>query len=102
VTSLHGVVSWPGGKAIDCKGDPDKEVKLIGEFQAQQQMSWTVAVSREPAINPDYGVPGIPYMVIVAPDGTVRHARVNPHAPLTELRKLIDPLLREFGLTTTP
>jgi hypothetical protein len=59
-----------------------------------------VAVSREPVINPDYGVPGIPYMVIIAPDGTVRHTAISPNAPIADQRKLIDPILREFGLRT--
>ena len=100
VTSLHGVVTWPGGRLIDCKDDPEKETKLIAEYQTLQRMSWTVAISREPVINPAYNVPGIPFMVIIAPDGTVRHTAINPQASLADQRKLIDPVLREFGLKT--
>jgi thiol-disulfide isomerase/thioredoxin len=101
VTSPQGVVIWPDGRLIDCKDDPEKESKLIGEYQTLQNMSWTVAVSHEPVTNPDFGVPGLPYMVIIAPDGTVRHAGVTPQtAPLADQQKLIDPILREFGLKT--
>ncbi len=98
VTSLQGMIVLPGARPIDCKGDPEKETKLLGEFQTQQKVTWPVAVSREPVINPAYAILHLPCMVIIAPDGSVRHATVNPHSSLVDQRKLIDPILKEFGL----
>ena len=100
VTSPQGVVDWPDGRLINCKGDVAKEIKWLGDYKVERQMTWTVAVSKEPVFNPDFGIQGIPSMVIIAPDGTVRHARLSPYMPIGAMRKLIDPILKEFGLRT--
>jgi thiol-disulfide isomerase/thioredoxin len=99
VTSLQGVIIPRRGKSISCEGDPEKEIKLLAEYQLTEKLTWTIAVSEQPVFNADYGVSGIPHMVILAPDGTVRHASVDPHAPLAQNRALIDALLKEFGLS---
>ncbi|HEX2099970.1 MAG TPA: hypothetical protein VHF69_04880, partial [Candidatus Synoicihabitans sp.] len=84
------------------KGAPEQEFALLAEAQVAHDMPWTIAVSQEPVLNPDYGVQGIPSMAIIAPDGTVRHVRLSPYRPLAEHRKLIDALLLEFGLSVPP
>jgi hypothetical protein len=60
-------------------------------------MNWTVAFSKEEVFNPDYGISGIPYVAIIAPDGTVRHAGLHPAGPLAEKVAKIDAILKEFG-----
>jgi thiol-disulfide isomerase/thioredoxin len=97
VTSIQGYVANMGPR-IDTKGDPAKEMGLMPEFMKAKNMTWTVAFSEEPVFNPDYGVQGIPYVAIIAPDGTVRHAGLHPTSPLKDKTAKIDPLLKEFGL----
>ena len=41
---------------------------------------------------------GIPYMAIIAPDGTVRHTGLHPAMPLAEKTVKIDAILKEFNL----
>jgi len=97
VTSLQGAVHGLGAQPIDCDGNPAKEHGLMPEFMTKQQVTWTVAFSREKVFNPAWGVRGIPYLAIVAPDGTVRHAGLHPSMPLAEKIALIDALLTESG-----
>jgi hypothetical protein len=70
---------------------------LMPDFMKAKQMNWTVAFSKEEVFNPDYGISGIPYVAIIAPDGTVRHAGLHPAGPLTEKVAKIDAILKEFG-----
>jgi hypothetical protein len=70
----------------------------MNDFMKAKDMTWTVAFSEEEVFNPDYGIMGIPYMAIVAPDGTVRHTGLHPAMPLAEKTVKIDALLKEFGL----
>jgi len=98
VTSLQGQVANLEAKPIDCEGDPAKETGLMTTFMKAKNMTWTVAISSEKVFNPDYAIEGIPYMVILAPDGTVRHAGLHPAIPLEEKVTKIDALLNEFGL----
>lgn len=102
VTSLQGTVILPTRGPVACKGEPEKEFKLLQEFHQAHQLPWSIAVSREPVFNPEYGIKGIPAVVILAPDGTVRHAGLHPGKSLEEQRKLIDPILKEFGLKIPP
>jgi thiol-disulfide isomerase/thioredoxin len=96
VTSLQGAVMGLG-KTIDCRGDPDKEMRLMNDYIKAKKISWPVVFSREKVINPDYGISGIPHLVIVAPDGTVRY-QVSGLADETPLTEKIEALLREFKL----
>lgn len=96
VTSLQGRVHGLAAQPIDCEGDPAKEHGLMTEFMAKKEVTWTVAFSREEVFNPQWGVRGIPYLAIVAPDGTVRHAGLHPSMPLEEKAALIDALLVEM------
>ena len=98
VTSIQGYVSNLEPKRIDTKGDPEKEMSLMPAFMKAKDMTWNVAFSEEPVFNPDYGINGIPYVAIIAPDGTVRHAGLHPGNEKSDLAGKIDAILREFKL----
>ncbi len=98
VTSLQGFVANLDASKIDTKSDPAREMALMTDFMKAKDMTWDVAFSEEDVFNPDYGVQGIPYIAIIAPDGTVRHAGLNPHDPSADLSGKIDAILREFKL----
>jgi thiol-disulfide isomerase/thioredoxin len=96
VTSLQGAMHGLG-KAIDCRGDSEKEMQLMPVFMKAKNITWPVVVSRENVFNPDYGIDGIPNVVIIAPDGTVRH-QTRGDGDQAPLMQQIDALLREFKL----
>jgi thiol-disulfide isomerase/thioredoxin len=98
VTSLQGFVSGLEGGRIDTKGNPEKEMALMNDFMKAKTMSWPVAFSQQPVFNEDYGIMGIPYVAIIAPDGTVRHAGLHPSGALEEKAAKIDAILAEFKL----
>lgn len=97
VTSLQGFVANMGPR-IDTKGQPEKEYGLMPEFMKAREMTWDVVFSEEPVFNPDYAVRGIPYIAILAPDGTVRHAGLNPHDPSADITGKVEAILKEFNL----
>lgn len=98
VTSIQGSVSGlPGGK-INTKGDPDREMALMNDFMKAKEMTWTVAFSQEQVFNEDYGITGIPFVAILAPDGTVRHAGLNPLMPNADIAGKVLAILQEFKL----
>ena len=51
----------------------------------------------ENVLNPDYGVGGIPHVVVIGPDGKVRQAALHR---FDRLRSTIVALLDEFGIPT--
>ncbi len=97
VTSLQGSVTGLEVNPIDTKDNPAKELALMTDYIKAKDITWSIAVSDEEVFNPDYGITGIPYMAIVAPDGTVRHTGLHPAAPLAEKVEKIDAILKEFG-----
>jgi thiol-disulfide isomerase/thioredoxin len=98
VTSIQGRVKNLEAKSIDTKGDPAREMALMPRFMAAKDMTWPVAFSEENVFNPDYGVSGIPYVAIIAPDGTVRHAGLNPGDKHADIAAKIEAVLREYHL----
>jgi thiol-disulfide isomerase/thioredoxin len=98
VTSIQGRVSNLEPKRIDTKGDPARELALMPRFMQAKDMTWPVAFSEEDVFNPDYGVNGIPYVAIIAPDGIVRYAGLNPSDPRADIGGKIEALLKEFHL----
>jgi thiol-disulfide isomerase/thioredoxin len=98
VTSIQGFVSNLEAKRIDTKGDPAREMALMPAFMKAKDMTWTVAFSEEEVFNPDYGVSGIPFVAIIAPDGTVRHAGLNPGDEKADISGKIDAILKEFHI----
>lgn len=98
VTSLQGRIDGLEPDVIDTRGASEKEHQLMADYIKAQDITWTVAFSREDVFNPEYGVVGIPSMAIVAPDGKVRHAGLHPAMSHDEKVQMIDALLDEFGL----
>jgi thiol-disulfide isomerase/thioredoxin len=98
VTSLQGNHIDPDDGAIDTKGDPGKEHSLMPGFMKKKDITWPIAFSSEEVFNPDYGVEGIPHVVILDPKGIVRYSGLHPGDPLAEKAKKIDALLKEAGL----
>jgi thiol-disulfide isomerase/thioredoxin len=97
VTSVQGFVVGLDPARIDTKGNPEKEMALMNDYIKAKDITWTVAFSDEPVFNPDYGIMGIPYMAIIAPDGTVRHAGLHPAMPHADKVEKINAILKEFG-----
>lgn len=97
VTSIQGFIANMGER-IDTEGNPAKETELLGQFMKAKQMTWDVAISEEPVFNPAYGIEGIPYLAIIAPDGTVRHAGLHPGDPSADVSGKIEAILKEFNL----
>ena len=102
VTSLQGRVHGLEATPIDTRDDPQREYDLTADFIAAKDITWTIAFSEERVFNEDYGVDGIPHMVIIAPDGTVRHNNLHPAMPHAEKTAMIDAILREFDLPIPP
>jgi len=98
VTSLQGRVSNLEAQPIDTEGHPEKETALLPRFMTAKNMTWDVAVSAEPVFNPAYGIEGIPFVAIIAPDGTVRHAGLHPGDPAADIAGKVEALLKEFNL----
>jgi len=99
VTSLQGAVHNLRNKPIDTKKNPQKEFTLMPEFMKKHEMTWDVAFSEEKVFNDDYGIEGIPHMVIIAPDGTLRHSHLHPASPKADVAGKVTALLEEFGLS---
>ena len=102
VTSLQGRVMNLETTPINTKDDPAKEIELTAKFKAAKDMTWSVAISEENVFNPDYGITGIPAVVIIDPAGTVRFNGLHPASPLKEKTAKIDALLQEFNLPVPP
>jgi thiol-disulfide isomerase/thioredoxin len=90
------------GKPVEIVGvtsvlrDPS-EIERIPEFIAERDVTWTVAFSRQSVYNPDYGVRGIPHVVILDAKGIVRHRGLHPGDPVEDKIEKIDALLAEAG-----
>ncbi len=97
VTSIQGSVSNMGPR-IDTEGDPAKEMALMKDFMKAKDMTWDVVFSAEEVFNPAYGIEGIPFVAIIAPDGTVRHTGLHPGDPAADITGKVEALLKEFKL----
>jgi len=98
VTSLQGRVMGLEAKPIITKDDPDREMALMSDFMKAKDMTWDVVFSEQEVFNPDYGIQGIPYVAIIAPDGTVRHAGLHPGDEAADITGKITAILKEFNL----
>jgi thiol-disulfide isomerase/thioredoxin len=98
VTSVQGYHYGSSGR-IDTTGNPKKEFSLMADFIKEQGITWDIAFSKQPVFNPEYGVNGIPDVMIIDPAGIVRYAGLHPAAELHEKVAMIDPLLGEAKLT---
>lgn len=79
---------------------PDDELKRLAAWARDMDMTWTVAVSKQPCFNVDYGVRGLPTVVIIDSKGVVRHAGLSPTDE--KLAEYVDALLKEAGAAPPP
>lgn len=100
VTSVQGRVHGLPGGTVNVKDDVAKEYELTREFMKAKDMTWPVAFSEENVFNPDFVVRGIPYVAIIAPDGTVRHVGLHPGNAASDITGKVTKLLEEFKLAT--
>jgi len=91
LTSIQGK-HYGKGDPVDTAGKPDLEFSLMKEFMTDNEMTWPVAFSSTDVFNPDYGVRGIPSVVIIDPQGVVRHYGLHAGHDLEELIAKIDAL----------
>lgn len=96
VTSPQGSVVGLDGGIVRAR-DEAHELELMRAYASEKSITWPLAVTRQPVNNPDYGVRGIPHMVIIDPAGVVRHRGLRP---ATITHEQIDAILREFELPT--
>lgn len=68
------------------------------QFMKDLDMTWGVAFSEEDVFNPEYGIRGIPHVVILDPKGVVRHRGLHPGSDPESKHAMIDAILREFKL----
>ncbi|CAG1007604.1 hypothetical protein PHYC_03454 [Phycisphaerales bacterium] len=107
ITSVQGVhqsFSKEDSSAtmIDTAGNPAQEFELMAEFIRKMDVSWDVAFGDAPVFNPEFGVRGVPHVVVIDPDGIVRHRALDLRADPDGVRQAIDGLLREFKLPLPP
>ncbi len=98
VTSLQGRVSNLSSGNENTRGNPELEYELTKQFIDEHNMTWDVAFSKQGVFNEDYGIRGIPSAVIIAPDGTVRHAGLHPGDTQADIAGKIEAILKEFEL----
>lgn len=98
VTSLQGTHFGKDGR-VDTKGNPELEYELMEDFIAEHEINWPIAFSEQNVFNPDYGVRGIPHVVIIDPEGKIRHRGLNPLVlGEGEEEAMINAILEEFNL----
>ncbi len=96
VTSLQGATFFEAGK--EDAETPAAEHEAMRRFMEEKDISWTVAFTEQEVFNPEYGVRGIPHVVIIDPDGKIVHRALHPASPLEKKTALIDPILDQYGL----
>lgn len=98
VTSIQGFHVRGGEAPIKFPDRSDasisRELALMGEYISEKGLTWNVAFSTRPVVEPRYEVWGIPHLTIIDAEGIVRHNGVEART-LDDFRALIDPLLRE-------
>lgn len=87
-----------GGERVETAGDAEREMELMRELIREREINWDVAFSEEDVFNPEYGIRSLPWVVVVDPEGVVRHHGVGVGLDATGLREVVDGLLREFEL----
>jgi thiol-disulfide isomerase/thioredoxin len=95
VTSLQGATFFEAGK--EEAETPADEHNAMPRFMEEKDITWTVAFSEQDVFNPEYGIRGIPHVVIIDPDGKITHRALHPASPLEKKTALIDPILEQFG-----
>ena len=110
VTSVQGQVIRPKAPkgtptVVKTEGNPEQEFEQLAAFAQDYAINWTIAVSRQPMENPDYGVTGPPHMVVIDSAGVLRHRGLHPSFAVTSKKQKIhkiNQLLHEAGLRAPP
>ncbi len=98
VTSLQGA-TWFGGERGKVEAPTaDVEYAQMKEYIPAKDITWTVAFSEQEVFNADYGVRGIPHVVIIDPDGVIRHRGLHPAEPMKDKVEKINAILTEFDM----
>jgi len=92
ISSLQGRVAHRKREPVKCAGDTDREHAELLVFMNDMAMTWTVAVTTEDVFNHDYGITGIPALVVLDQEGRVARAGLMASDEET-LRGTIDRLL---------
>jgi len=97
VTSVQGRHYSGNGPPVDVEGDPEQEFELMQAFMGQQGITWTVAFSDDEVFDPEYGVSGIPHVVIIDTEGRVVENGLHPSMDPEHKHTVIDGLLVKAG-----
>ncbi|MFG0256943.1 MAG: TlpA disulfide reductase family protein [Phycisphaerales bacterium JB043] len=95
VTGFYGRITLKRG--TQTASSEQHEIQLLQQFLREFGVTWPTAIAPEQAFI-DYQVTTIPRMVIIAPDGQLRHPELHPAMPLGEKAGMINELLEEAGL----
>ena len=91
VTSLQGRMPAEG-ELVDTKQDPEREYELLESFLVHHDVTWPVVATEQPVINRDYGVFGLPAVVVVDKDGVVHKTGLHM-SDQDSVRRVLDALL---------
>lgn len=87
-------------RRVDTSGNPSKEFELMVPFAKSMNMTWPVAFTSQQVFNPDYGIRGIPHVVIIDPNGVVRYRGLHPMLDAEKKDQYVNELLKEAGKKT--
>ena len=98
VTSLQGSTVFGGDRGRVQAETPEAEYEQMAEYIDAKDITWTVAFGEQEVFNPEYGVRGIPHVVIIDPDGAIQHRGLHPSEPLKDKVKKINAILKDFDM----
>ncbi len=98
VTAVRGRHADPDRGLIITEGSPESEFELMREYTGKLNITWPIAFTSQNLYNPEFGVESTPHIVIIDPDGVVRHRALHPDMPMIHKIELIDAILAEFGM----
>lgn len=98
VTSPQGYSVYPKGRGRVQASSQRQEFQQMAEIIPLHDITWTVAFTRQKVYNPDYGIRGIPHVVIIDAEGNLRHRGLHPGSDLQGKVDMINALLDEAGL----
>jgi len=92
ITSLQRYYADEQSGVVEKDIDPEREIKLTGEFIKQKGIVWPCAISKQKVFNPNYTINSIPTFVLIDREGYIRF--VQSFAGQSEQKKrLIERLL---------
>jgi thiol-disulfide isomerase/thioredoxin len=103
---ILGVTDMPGtprpqvtpGQPVEWKPEVQFPALEAWAKDEKHEMTWPIAVGTSNVFNPEYGIMGIPHVVILDPDGKVRYRGLHPAMEPEKKHEYIDGILKEFKL----